>query len=102
MHRSDLFTVNIMNIPCGDTGTTCVKSVEVFVGNNTYYFMDDVPPLVNGQQITDTDLSREVWLGPGVFYRELDTVNFLVFDDLDLIIKADQGGGKKGVFVNMG
>ena len=91
--ENDLFKIEAENVACGSSGTTCTKSVSIEVGDVVYKFVQGMNLMVGDKEV-DLSAGGKIEVSPGVFYIDVNVVKFLVFSNLDLIIKTD--GGERG------
>jgi hypothetical protein len=83
--------VDAENVPCGTTGVTCTRSVTIRVGENTFQFLQGQSIILNGREVTLTQSPMQVV--PGVYFLNHNIINYIVFVDLDIYLKADGGEG---------
>ena len=84
---SSSFTITVSNVPCGSTGVTCTKSVDIIVGSNIWIqLVHGSPPIVNNKTIglnEDHRFEGGILTGSGIFV--------VIFFDIGLEVMWDTG-----------
>ena len=86
---SRVFEIEAENVPCGETGVTCTKSLTIKVGQNIVHFIDGDKVMLNGEALTLR--AGQQLLAEHIYFFNQNLINILYFSDIDVLIKADAG-----------
>jgi hypothetical protein len=88
------FSINTENVPCGQNGVTCTKSLTIFYNGLRFLLLDGIYLFINDVL---KDVNYQGYVAPGVTFVSLRITQVLVFEPIEVAIVSD-GGTLRGQF----